>query len=112
MLYFFWLCTAPGRGNSATSASSIVKLPAEILLTFGDGHQERRNFPADARFQQIEVTRSSRLKWAEVDPGHKLLVDLNWSNNGRTVERNREAWRRLDCAALFWIVVVISFQRI
>jgi hypothetical protein len=88
-----------------------MRLPSTILLRFEDGTETSEPWPAERRFLVIDRVTPSKLVSAEVDPGHRLLLDVDWCNNGRTVERNADAARRFDAAALFWIESALSFLR-
>jgi hypothetical protein len=88
-----------------------MRLPARIRLRYADGTEQWEAWPAERRFLTIERTTPSRLVAAEVDPFHTLLLDVDWTNNGRTVERHRELERRFEAAALFWIEGAFTLLR-
>jgi hypothetical protein len=88
-----------------------MALPSTIRLRFADGHEEVEPWPADRRYVAIDRVTPVKLVSAEVDPQHQLLLDLDWTNNGRTVERNDDAIRRFDAAALFWCEAALTFLR-
>jgi len=88
-----------------------MRLTAPIRLCFADGSEQIERWPADRRFLQIDRVAASPLVSAEVDPDHTLLLDVDWSNNGRTVERNDDVVRRFDAAALFWIESALTLLR-
>jgi hypothetical protein len=88
-----------------------MQLPAPIVLRFADGSVQRERWPGDRRFLTIDRRSPSPLVSAEIDPDHALLVDVDWSNNGRTVARNTDTLRRFDVAALFWIETALTLLR-
>jgi hypothetical protein len=88
-----------------------MQLPAPIRLRYADGREEWERWPSDRRFLVIDRVTPSRLVSAEVDPHHSLLLDVDWTNNGRTVERNGDLVRRFDAVALFWIETGLALLR-
>ena len=88
-----------------------LALPTAIRLDFADGSVAWEPYPAEQRFVTIERVTPSALVAATIDPDHRFAIDLDWSNNGRTVARNADVCRRFDAAALFWIESAFSFLR-
>jgi hypothetical protein len=84
--------TSEGSGTSPTYRSEVVvrrngdaTFPVEVLLTFEDGSEVRRSWDGNRRWEMIVVERAARLAWAEVDPDRILLLDIDRSNNSRTM---------------------------
>lgn len=68
-----------------------MKLPVEIRITFDDGTVADEFWDGLTPFRQFEYTGSRRIVSVEVDPDRKILMDLNFLNNSRTVEVQQKA---------------------
>jgi hypothetical protein len=60
--------------------------PVDVLLVFQDGSQVRERWDGKERWRLFVVERPSKLKHAIVDPDHKLVLDINYTNNSRVLE--------------------------
>jgi hypothetical protein len=60
--------------------------PVEVLLVFEDGSEERRVWDGSYRWRLFVHEGPSKLDYAVVDPGRVLLLDLDRTNDSRTVE--------------------------
>ncbi|MDX1501762.1 MAG: M1 family metallopeptidase [Thermoanaerobaculia bacterium] len=60
--------------------------PVEVLLVFEDGSEHRESWDGEYLWKLIEVERPVKLAWAEVDPDHLLVLDVNRANNSRRLE--------------------------
>jgi hypothetical protein len=70
--------------------------PVTVRVTFEDGQQLDWPWDGRDRWKLFEVTRASKARTAEVDPGHVLLLDVNRTNNSATL------WPQADAAARKW----------
>jgi len=60
--------------------------PVDVLLQFEDGEERRFQWDGSETWKAFTVTRESKLRRAVVDPDRVLMLDVNYSNNGRSVE--------------------------
>jgi hypothetical protein len=78
--------------------------PVDVLVTFADGSQRRETWDGQARWQRYTFDRASRAVSAQVDPDRVLLLDVNYTNNSKTLEpqsaRAAAAW---SLAWLIWL---------
>lgn len=63
-----------------------IALPAEVVLTFGDGQSWRTNWDGESTWVRYRATSGSRLVKAEVDPGRNVILDRNPWNNARILK--------------------------
>ncbi len=63
--------------------------PQEILVEFGDGHKVRETWDGRDRWKRFAYTGPAKVVRAEVDPDHKLVLDLNLTNNSMILEPKR-----------------------
>ena len=60
--------------------------PVEVLLTFEDGSEIRRSWDGRGRWKLFVEEGPSKLASAWVDPERTLLLDLDFTNNSRSVK--------------------------
>ena len=78
--------------------------PIDIRVTFEDNSEKRWQWDGKDRWKAFEVTHTSRARYAQVDPDHVLLLDINSTNNSITLApRAREAARKWSYAWLIWL---------
>ncbi len=58
-----------------------ARLPVDILLVFEDGSEIRERWEGETRWKRFKFESNQRLRHAQVDPEHKLLLDINPVNN-------------------------------
>ena len=61
-------------------------VPVEIRMVFEKGDTVRQAWDGEERWARYEFMKPVRLVSAEVDPGRKLALDSDFSNNSKTVE--------------------------
>jgi hypothetical protein len=85
-----------------------VSLPVAIALTYDSGRVERIEWDGKARWKELNRITSERLIRADVDPDHRIWLDVNWTNNSRRLWPDRTAAASLSARALFWIQQVLG----
>jgi hypothetical protein len=77
--------------------------PVDVLVTFADGSTARERWDGRERWTLYRYTRAAKARQAVVDPDRVLLLDLNYTNNSRTLEpRAGEASRKWMLTWLAW----------
>jgi hypothetical protein len=82
---------APPGGKGAYRTTVIVRrygeaiFPVEVLTTFENGEKVRERWDGRDRWKAFTYERASRVRSAEVDPNHVLLLDVSRTNNSRTM---------------------------
>ena len=64
--------------------------PVDVLLVFEDGTELEKSWDGQDRWKLYVEERSSKLRYAVVDPERKLLLDLFYTNNSKLVEPQAE----------------------
>ena len=72
--------------------------PVEVVTEFEDGHEERETWDGEARWTAFTYAREARATRAFVDPDRVMLLDVNYTNNSRTLSP------MADVAATKWSV--------
>jgi hypothetical protein len=60
--------------------------PIDVLVTFENGERVTEHWSGRDRWRQFVYDRAAKARSAEADPGHVLLLDVNETNNSRTLE--------------------------
>jgi hypothetical protein len=65
--------------------------PVEIFCTFDNGDTLRESWDGADTVHVLNYHTESRLSEVQIDPKHKVLLDLNWSNNSMLLRKNYSA---------------------
>ena len=65
--------------------------PVDIAVKFEGKPVERVYWDGRDRWKRLIFMRPERLEWAEVDPDHKLVLDVDWLNNSMRVDADGRA---------------------
>ena len=68
--------------------------PVDVLTTFADGEQVRDKWDGRQRWRAFTYSRSARAVQVQVDPERTLLLDVDYTNNSRTLAPQAEAASR------------------
>ncbi len=79
------------KNKTYTSVVKVRRLgefvcPVEIEFAFADGEKRREQWDGKELWKRYEFKNDKELISAQVDPDHKLLLDVNWVNNSYTSE--------------------------
>ena len=83
-----------------------AKFPVEVLMVFEDGEEIREEWDGQDRWHRYRVERPVRLKYAEVDPERKLLLDIDPTNNSHYAKEEDGfalATKKWAAKWLFWL---------
>ena len=78
-------------------------MPVDIRITFKNGEVVNEKWDGAYRWVKYEYTRQSKVKQVEVDPGHKLALDIDFANNSWTDEPDPSVLFKWTSTLLFWI---------
>jgi hypothetical protein len=84
-------------------------LPQEILVVFADGEKVRETWDGRERWKRFEYLRPVQAVSAEVDPGRKLVLDVNMLNNSRRLEPKRGGVIKAALGFMSWLQGLLSF---
>jgi hypothetical protein len=92
-----------------------VVLPVDVLVRFADGQEAREHWDGRDRWRQYRWSRPVRAVSASVDPEHRLVLDVNYTNNTWTLQPANHAaahkwlvrwWIWAQDAVLTWMALV------
>jgi hypothetical protein len=76
--------------------------PVDVLVTFGDGQRVRERWDGRDRWKLYTYERAARAVSAQVDPDRVLQLDVNYTNNSRSLAPKTD--RAATKWALKWMV--------
>lgn len=78
--------------------------PVDVLTTFEDGHEIRERWDGVDRWRLFTYERAARASTVQVDPERVLLLDVDYTNNSRTLEpRTADAARKWSLTWMVWL---------
>jgi Peptidase family M1 domain len=79
-------------------------LPVGVRIRFEDNQEARWTWDGRDRWKRFDVDRPVRAASAEVDPDRVLLLDVNYTNNSRSLApRTKAAARKWSLVWLIWL---------
>ena len=78
--------------------------PVDVLVTFASGERVTEHWDGKERWKVFAYDRLSRLASAQVDPNRVLLLDVNYTNNSKTMEpRSATAATKWSISWMVWL---------
>ena len=97
---------APGRYRTRVVARRVGEaiFPVDVLVRFANGETVREHWSGQERWHEWTYEKGAAAVSAEVDPDHVLLLDLDMTNNSRTLApRAKEAATKWTLRWLGWL---------
>ena len=85
-----------------------VYFPVEVAFTFAGKPAERLTWDGRDRTKTFTFVRPEKLERVEIDPDRKVLLDVNWLNNGRALDPDTRPAAGWAVRWLFFVHSVIS----
>jgi len=76
--------------------------PVDVEIKFDDGESVREAWDGKDTWTEFRYTRPAKLVSATVDPDGKIPLDVNLTNNSRTIESKGAGVAKLCLRVLFW----------
>jgi peptidase M1-like protein len=94
------------KGNDTTFHTNVVLhrkgdfiFPEDVLIKFSDGSEQREHWDGKARWIRYEYDKRAQVKSVEIDPEHKVWLDVDFFNNSWRARPDRRASNKL---ASYW----------
>ena len=87
-------------------------LPVDVRIKFKNGEVVNEKWDGAYRWIKYEYVRKSEVQQVEVDPGHKLALDVNFTNNSWTSEPAGSVVVKWASTMLFWIQNVLHLASV
>jgi hypothetical protein len=110
------------RGDTASATSRLrmyesgvnvrrlgtFKFPVEIVATFANGEKVRESWDGQELWRKFRYVKPAKLVSAAVDPESKIVLDVNFTNNSKTVEPSDLGVNKLSVRWLFWMQFLLD----
>lgn len=70
-----------GRQSVVLRRWGAAVFPVEVRITFENGDTVNENWDGKGRWTRFTYERKEKIRTVQVDPEHKLALDVNWTNN-------------------------------
>jgi len=97
------------RGKVVAARFGEWIVPQDILVTFSDGGTARETWDGRDRWKRFVYDSPAKVVSAEVDPDHKWLLDVNFTNNSRVLEPKRGPVLKYAARFVGWFQALLSF---
>jgi hypothetical protein len=77
--------------------------PVDVVFRFDNGETIERNWDGKYRWAKFVFDKPSKVTSAEVDPGRKLALEANFTNNSRLAEPDNRAAAKWYLRWIFWL---------
>jgi hypothetical protein len=78
--------------------------PVDVVVTFRDGERVTEHWDGQDRWKLYTYDRPGPARTAQVDPARVLLVDVDYTNNSRTLEpKGAAAATKWSSAWMIWL---------
>ena len=85
-----------------------VMLPVEVRIHFSDGDEIIEKWDGKSRYKEFSYTGYRKIDRVNIDPDHKIRMDVNFINNSMALEPNRVPVRSFTNKLIFFMQLIIS----
>lgn len=98
----------PDSGGDMVSKITVQRkgdwvFPVELLITFEDGSRQIFEWSGAEGSKTFELTGSLRVVSAQIDPNHRIGLDIDWNNNSMTLEPDSAPLWKYAAKTVFWV---------
>lgn len=83
-------------------------IPVNIAIRFENGEVEKRLWDGQYRWIRYEFRKGSKVSSVEVDPDHRLVLDINWTNNSYVEKPDSRVVWKWSSTILFWVQQILT----
>ncbi len=84
------------------------KFPVELEVAFENGEKIREHWDGTDLWKKYVYQKPSKLVYATVDPDRKIPLDVNLTNNSKTVDDQTKGIDKFSFRFLFWVQVLFD----
>ena len=84
------------------------QFPVDIEVIFANGDTIRERWDGKDLWKKFRYTKPTKLISATVDPDNKIPVDINFTNNSRTIKMQKIGINKLSVRWLFWMQFLLD----
>jgi hypothetical protein len=83
------------RSSVELERAGEVMLPVDVLVHFKNGDEVLESWDGKSRYKDFSYTGRGKVQWVKIDPGYKIVMDVNYINNSMTLDPDKVPVRRL-----------------
>ncbi len=80
-----------------------AKMPVEIQIKFDNGETINEAWDGQYRWKKFVYKKTAKIESAVVDPEHKYILDINYTNNSKIMEKDYIASLKWTTKWMFWL---------
>ncbi len=84
------------------------KFPVVLEVVFENGERVREHWDGEDLWKKFRYTKSSRLVSATVDPDSKIPLDVNYTNNSKTIEPQQLGINKTSFNFMFYLQTIMD----
>jgi aminopeptidase N len=96
------------RSHAVLARKGEVKFPVDVLVTFGDGTNQRQVWDGQAVSQTLTFDTPVPLAWVALDPDRKFAMETNTTDNSLATQAQIAPLMRLSSRWLFWMQAILD----
>jgi len=82
--------------------------PVEVLVKFDNGEEVREHWDGRELWKKFTYQKPAKLVSATIDPDKRIWLDVNMSNNSKTLEANMLGVNKLSARWMFWMQFLLD----
>jgi len=82
--------------------------PQEILVVFENGEKIRETWDGQARWKRFVYFKPFKLALAQVDPEHKIILDVNYTNNTLVLKPKKTLLRKYALEVMMFFQYILA----
>ena len=100
------------KGTESTvflSRDGDMIMPIEVLIHFSNGDEQLEYWDGKERYKSFEYLRGkgTKVTWVKIDPEYKNRMDANFTNNSKTLERDKNPIKKMANKLMAWLQVYL-----
>ena len=97
------------RNEVVVVRKETLVFPQEILIVFENGEETLEKWDGKERWKRFVYFKPYRLKFAQVDPDNKVLLDANYTNNSRVLKPKKTSVLKYALCKMFRFQNFLTF---
>lgn len=82
--------------------------PVELEVVFDNGDTLREHWDGKDLWKKYRYTKPAKLVYATVDPDQQIPLDVNFTNNSKSIESHKIGVNKLAIRFLFWVQMLFD----
>ncbi|NIV10649.1 MAG: hypothetical protein GWN62_04935, partial [Aliifodinibius sp.] len=84
------------------------RFPVELEVVFDNGEIIREDWDGQDLWKKFRYLKPVKLASATIDPDRKIVMDVNFTNNSKSIEAHSKGINKLTTRFLFWCQFIMD----